>query len=207
MKKIVFTSLIATSCMFAANIEPFVGLDFVHGKMGAKENINGTAIIGGTTYTGSTSFSESLKDNTFGLKAGAIIENNHRVYLSYYKLKDSVYGEDVSYQLPAINYDYLIIHDKLKGFIPYVGAHIGYGKTEYALGLSDESSMDYGLNVGVMKNITDNISLELAYKYTFVNEESSVSGAYTSGADSFTGTYKQELEEVQAITFGINYKF
>nr|WP_321267794.1 outer membrane beta-barrel protein [uncultured Sulfurimonas sp.] len=211
MKKIILSIVVASSCVLATSIEPFVGLDFVNGNIYTKESLSGTATISGKTTTGSATYEETLKDNTFGLKVGAIIENNHRVYFSYYKLEDKVYGETVSYQLPSLNYDYLIINDKLNGFMPYVGAQLGYGKTEFApvLGesLGSTSSLSYGINFGVIKEIVKNFSLELAYKYTFINQSSSISGTIVNGADSITGTYEQENKAAQVFTFGANYKF
>lgn len=211
MKKILLSIVVASSCVFATSIEPFVGLDFVNGNVYTNESLSGTATISGTTTTGSVTYDETLKDNNFGLKIGAIIENNHRVYLSYYKLEDKVYGETVSYQLPALNYDYLIINDKLNGFMPYAGVQLGYGKTEFAPALGESlgstSSLNYGVNLGVIKEIVENFSLELAYKYTFINQSSSISGTYVNGADSITGTYEQENKAAQVFTFGANYKF
>ena len=122
-------------------------------------------------------------------------------------MEDKIEGEKYSYQLPAINYEYLIIDEKLNGFIPYVGAHIGYGKTTFSDGFEDKSSLDYGLNLGVIKDITPNISLELGYKLTIVDEKSSISGTFTDGTNSISGTIYEENKNVNTFAFGINYKF
>lgn len=194
MKKIVLSTVVASSLMFGANVEPFVGLDVLSVK--AKPEAKGT--VGGVT---GVSDKYNFKDTTFGIKAGAIIDDNHRTYFSYMKASDTLDGEKSSYSLPAINYDYLIKNDKLNGFIPYVGAHIGYGKTKFNSYLKDKSSVDYGLNLGVIKDINEKVSLEVGYRYTYINSESSSSTAVPGAV--ITGKNK----DAQAISFGINYKF
>ncbi|MCT7446597.1 outer membrane protein [Aliarcobacter skirrowii] len=208
-KSLAMASLLAlgTSAM-AVDVQPFAGLDIVHSKSDAKEGISGTYTSGGTTYSGSFSYSETLKDTTLGIKIGAILEKNHRVYFNYFKMEDKIEGEKYSYQLPAINYEYLIIDEKLNGFIPYVGAHIGYGKTTFSDVFEDKSSLDYGLNLGIIKDVAPNLSLELGYKLTIVDEKSSISGSgtFTDGT-TYSGTIYQENKNVNTFAFGINYKF
>ena len=214
-KSLVMASLImaSTSSMMAMDISPFIGLDLMKGKVKSNETYNGTVTISGTSESGTYVDNGNLEDKTFGIKVGAIIENNHRIYLNYYKLTDTVYDNKVSYALPSINYDYLIINNALQGFIPYVGAHVGYGKTNFGnlfevVDFEDKSSLDYGINLGVIKDLTKNISLELGYRYTKVDQKSSISGTFTDQVgDSISGTVSQEIEDVQTFSLGINYKF
>jgi len=213
-KNLVLAGLLAaaTTSLYAIEVEPFLGLDFVKGKVDTTEGGKGTITINGNTETGSFSDNSSVKDNTFGIKAGAILDKNHRVYINYFKLKDTVYDNDVSYTLPSINYDYLILNDKLNGFVPYIGAHIGYGKTDFGdfIGsdFEDKSSLDYGINLGVIKDINKNVSLELGYRYTIVDEKTTQSGTFTDAdGDSISGTVYQENDSVSTFTFGVSYKF
>ena len=196
MKKIVLSLFFIASSIFAVEVKPFVGLDIAS----IDANVEGRVSMEGVNASKNIDF----KDITVILKAGMILEKNHRLYFSYINTSDTIEGTKADYSLPAINYDYLIKHDRLNGFMPYVGIHIGYGKTDFGTdGLVNESSVDYGFQVGVLKDITENISLELGYKFTFIDAESSISGTVLGVATTVT----YENKDTRALFFGVNYKF
>jgi len=179
MKKIVLSVIFMVSSLLAVNIEPFVGLDIGVSNGSFQANTpSGNVNIDGD--------SESL-----GFKIGAILNEKHRIYLSFSEFSPE---HDLEYGLAAINYDYLIPVKSF--FILMVGAHIGYGESSFFLGYEDQSEVNYGLQFGVLKDITENISLELGYKYTFIDNE---------GSKPTGGTLIQE--DISTASFGINYKF
>lgn len=190
----------------------FIGAGLVHGTVNTNEISSGTIVSNGVSSTGTIKDSEKLKDTSFDIKVGTIIEDKHRVYLNYYRLKDVAFNNSLSYSLVSLNYDYLLHSAKTNLFNPYIGVHIGYGKSDFGdfVGnkFKDESSIDYGINIGILKNINKDISLEVGYKYTIVDNKSVLSGTFVDGqGDTLTGSAYQEMEEVKVLNFGINFKF
>ena len=179
MKKIVLSVVFMVSSLLAVNVEPFVGLDI--GTSNGSFQANTTK--GNVNIDGD--------DESLGLKIGAILNEKHRIYLSYSEFAPD---HDLEYKFPAVNYDYLI---PVKSFFTViVGAHIGYGESSFFLGYEDKSEVNYGLQFGVLKDITEHISLELGLKYTFIDNE---------GSKSTGSTLTQE--DISTISFGVNYKF
>ena len=149
--------LLTTTGSFAAT-EQFVGLDLLKGSVSTSNSATGTISRISTNQSLSGSYTEgnTLKDTSYQFKIGAVLDDSSRVYFSHLSLSDTLYDETYKYSLNAINYDYFIKNDQLNGFIPYVGGHIGYGKTTFSDMMPSVSSMDYGYNIGILKNIKEN---------------------------------------------------
>lgn len=204
MKKIILSTALATSCMFAVDIKPFIGLDMT--SISAKHEI----IV--VESSGTTFLENELDDVSLGLKVGALIGKNHRIYLSYIKstLTNNNPNNKIKLTLPAINYDYLI--PSRNNNVSYMlGGHIGYGTVNMdsltALHSDlevDESSINYGIQAGMLFDINQNISLELGVKVTFIDVETSTD-VVIAGIGS--GTITQNITNPSTLYFGINYKF
>lgn len=191
MKKIVLSLIFIVSSIFA-DVKSFIGLE-----------IGNTTL--NTSVTPSQYIISDIKKTPIGLKVG-FIKDISRTYISL-KLLDSKYNISRQGQAPitgdilhfsfTANYDFLIKHDKLYEFIPYIGAHLGAEMT--SLGDNDsfdpEINLDYGFQLGVLKDINEDISFELGYRYTSINNSFRDRGI------------KIKLENQNALFFGINYNF
>jgi len=71
----VLGALLATTCMFAVDVEPYIGLNIGFEKASLD--------VKARTLTNSGSVSDSSLEPSFGISGGAILNNNHRVSLSY----------------------------------------------------------------------------------------------------------------------------
>lgn len=184
-KKIIAASLIAASTsMMAMDLQYFLGAGVERGNLNLKASVD----IG--QYH--NEISNDASDTSFKLKGGIIIDELHRVSLSYVKFGET--NENLTNNL--INYDYLItLNEKSKLF---VGVHAG--KADYHIeGENSMSGTAYGSQVGGLYDITKNIQIELAAAYTMYN----VSQTYTIGSIPVL----VELEDSTSMSASINYKF
>ena len=214
MKKIVLSTLVASSLMFGANIEPFVGIDLSKADADIKDTYSiysGTVDVGSTTLNAGDSFSTSYsaKDSSPALKLGAIINDNHRVYLRYAKYEDQ--GGEV--KMTTANYDYLFTNiDSKYKIVPFIGAHLGQGKLSSDL-LGSGTGTVYGLQTGAIIPIKSGFELEISLAYTKSNVDMKNSTPTING--TFDGVTfnnavlagESEFEDATSINFGINYRF
>ena len=215
MKKILLVGLISASTVFAANLEPFVGLDFSRATVDTKYNetvTRGTSTNGTTTYSAGDTYNldYSEGDVSYLLKAGLIIDNKHRVYLKYGTFD---YSLDTELEITTLNYDYLIEYGNKYNITPFVGFHIGQGTADLSDFISDSGNV-YGLQTGAIIPIKEKVDFEFGISYTNsdIQKKESVTvddGRYTDGYTytNFGSDITGEIKNIVAINFGINYKF
>jgi hypothetical protein len=151
MKKSILAAalLLAGSSVMALDTQVFVGIDATSAKVDAKYGFTGTATIDGVDYS-NLSGSVDDSDTSLGIKAGVILDKSHRIYAYYTQLEPDADGIKTELDILTLNYDYLI--DIKNDMNVYVGAHIGQSDYE-ALGF-DDSSLMYGVQAGLLYNIT-----------------------------------------------------
>jgi len=182
MKKSLFlVGLLSASTMFAET-QFFVGAGFDRTDTDAKAS------------SGAVSISDSIKANGYKIKAGVIVDDNYRTSISYSGYSKN--GDDV--KLGLLNFDYLIAlpYEKTKLIL---GAHAGMSKYDEDTNTVKDTAFSYGLQTGVLYDITSNVSFEVNLAYTRLNLEDNV---VISGVP-----VKAELEDAMTMGFGINYKF
>lgn len=204
MKSLTLAILLASSTLSAAETQWFIGADVSHADIDADVGFTGSATINGVTYNGG-SVSVSDKDTTIGIKAGAIVDQTHRLALSYTKFSPSVEGIEADLTNITASYDYLFA--TVNGFTPYLGAHIGQSKFE-VIGY-DDTSLSYGAQMGVLYSITNNLEFEAGVSYTTLSAKPTtptVSGTYgnitLTNASAFI-----EATDMTKMYAGFNYKF
>lgn len=177
MKKILFASgliALSTSAM-AMDLEYFIGAGAERGSMD-------TTVSGGTLSIGN-----KYKDTALKIKAGVILDKNHRISLS--RVGYSKQGGD--FDLTNLNYDYIL---PLKNdFSLLAGFHAGiaeYDEPGYSM-----DGVDYGLQAGVLYDFTSNIQLETSFAYTKYTVDGTFSGV------------KAEFDDSTSFYLGFNYKF
>ena len=140
-KKIAIASILVSTSLLA---DTFVGIDLFQNNLEL-----------GSTKQG--------KEINFNLKAGVILNDNHRIYINGGKLYDN---KGIKYNTYALNYDYLF--GKIYTLRPFAGLQVGYDE----LKVSDESdkAIQYGAKAGILKSI-DNHQLEVGIKYSQSNTE------------------------------------
>ena len=180
-KSLLLAGLLSASAMMAET-QFFVGAGFERGDVDQKASGAGMT------------FSESVKDNALKLKAGIIADNTHRVSLSYAGYSKD--GGDID--LTLLNYDYLIQlpYEKTKLF---VGSHTGISSYDEDSDTVSDTAFSYGLQAGILFDITSNISFETYVAYTKLNLEDNI--------DVLGVPVKVEIDDATTMGFGINYKF
>ncbi|WP_419764596.1 MAG: hypothetical protein ACNI28_12510 [Arcobacter sp.] len=175
-KTLALSALLAlTTSSMAMDVEYFIGAGAERGKLD-------TTVSGGNLSIGN-----KYNDTAFKLKAGAIIDKKHRVSLS--RVGYSEKGGD--FDLTNLNYDYII---PLKNdFSLLAGVHAGVA--EYDEPGYNIDGFDYGLQAGVLYDITSNVQLETNLAYTKFNVEETFSGV------------KAEFNDGISFYLGFNYKF
>jgi len=221
-KRIVLAALFAGSCVYGANIQPFVGIDvnkIEASKMKidwATDDNNGVRIESGKDIL------PKHKDDSYGIKVGANIDNNHRVYLYRTKSKDGeiVVGPDEDGDIfklnqeityTTLNYDYKFIGYSVT---PYIGAHAGYGKLSFNLvdddyfskrGGNTDKQFIYGVQTGIIMPITNNIEFEIGLAYTHLNLKHNLNDVIYEDGEVSKVNWK--VDDMKKCSFGINYKF
>lgn len=179
-KSLVLASLLAIgTSAIAMDAQYFVGAGFERGDSDV------TAKAAGVSLT------DSFKDNALKLKGGAIINNNHRVSLSYAGYSKD--GGDLD--LTLVNYDYILpIKNK---FSVLMGAHLG--NASYDDNTFKDSGLAYGIQIGGLYDITENVSFEAGLSYTkySVKDTETVLGVPVT----------VEIDKSTSIYLGFNYKF
>jgi len=173
-KSLMLTSLLALSTsVMAMDVEYFIGAGAERGDIDITTSV--------------PSISTEYKDTALKLKAGVILDKTHRVSLSYVGYSDN--GRDLD--LTELNYDYIIpLKDK---FSLLAGAHLG--KADYKEAGFDMDGLVYGVQTGVLYDITSNIQAELGLAYSQYNVDKTISNI------------KVEFDDSTSLYLGLNYKF
>lgn len=169
------TALLTATLTFAEERKPFIGLE-----LGKAE---GSFSYAGVDYDGEN-------QTTLGAKVGAVGKND-RIYLSYIDV-DKVEYSSINYtekykalliNLEAMTDPYTIV----KGVAPqlFVGVHGGMAKVNATLSTWSGSDEDllYGVQAGALVNITDNVSIEAGYRYSW--SELSLAGVSVDNVKSY----------------------
>jgi len=146
-----------------------------------------------------------------GLKAGVVLNENHRISViatDYSNLE--VLGADMDMQTYTLNYDYMFVNDSKA--TPYLGLNAGMSDVEI-LGYSDMSEM-YGVQGGVIVEITDHIEWEMGASYSILTSNPTT-GVQTKTYNHneiqslvFNGAEAEvELQDMVKTYIGLNYKF
>jgi hypothetical protein len=157
--------------------------------------INGESRINGTTYNSSASDTYVFPN----LKIGKV-NTEERKYVSY----TTTYLDDqAEYNLfyESLDFNYDKFGETINGLKPYYGAHIGLGflTFEAAGNSTTKSSIEYGMQAGLLKEIDKSSNFELGVKYKLGTAKIQ----YTSGSDYA----KLEADSVIAFFVGYNKKF
>lgn len=190
-KSLVLASLVITcTSMMAMDTQYFIGAGAERGSMDIKTS-------------GSDGYSGKIDSSDIGvlLKAGVILNNAHRISLSYNKLSDNVTDDTLNTQIDKTSilgsYDYLIpINNE---FRLYTGFHAGDTKVQVE-DIWDKvsfSGLAYGMQIGAIYDITKNVEFELGLGYT----------KYNVNRTEDDNWYKLELDKSTSTFAGINYKF
>ncbi|WP_428024957.1 hypothetical protein [Arcobacter sp.] len=172
-KLFILSSLVALSTsVMAMDLEYFIGAGAERGSINAH-----SSSIGST----------DTKDTALKLKAGVIMDKNHRISIS--RVGYTKNGQDID--LTALNYDYIIPFENK--FSLLVGAHLG--KAEYDTNGFNMDGAMYGAQAGALYDLTSNIQLETTFEYSKYNVDTDVNGT------------KIELKHSTALYLGFNYKF
>ena len=199
-------ALVALATTVSADTKHFIGLEAASSNIeGTVGQAGGTVTYQGVTYT-NVALSGDERDGTFGLKVGAVINEQHRIYLNYAKYSPDVYGVNIDVTTSTLNYDHMF-QPSSAGITPFVGAHFGVVKAQ-ALGFSDTGSI-VGVQAGALYSMTDNIEFDLGLSYSLLNVEpttSAISGTY--GDFTLAGAKASlDIEEIVKTYVGVNYKF
>ena len=210
MKKslIVAGILLAGSTLVAGDTKPFIGVDISNAEADYTNKINGTITYDGDSLS-NLSVDGTAKDTAIGFKAGATLDNKHRVYLSYGKYSD----DDGKLTNTLLNYDYLFKSDNAK-ITPFIGVHAGQSKIE--VDLDDDYTISktgtaYGLQGGLIYHATTNVDLEIGVSYTMIDAEAksaTVNASLYNGDLTLTNVQiTTEVENASRAFVGLNYKF
>ena len=156
-----------------------------------------------TTDVGSyESHSATETKSTFSMKltGGVIVDQNHRLSLSYIPVFKSYYN--IHNFLGAYDYLYSLDGDKKI----YGGIHLGFanfkGKKDASV-YGDKTAFAYGLQGGLIYELDRNLELDFGLMYT--KHDAKLKYQETVGAGVYNSTAK--LEHSLSALVGINYKF
>lgn len=203
-KSLIVASLlfVGSSALVAADINNswFVGGEF--GGMNIEQKATVTATLGGVSA--SESLSDTTKTTYEALKIGKYFEYG-RVYGTLSKQNEK---DDFSSYSLGLGYDYLFKNKS--DFTPFIGLNASYTKAK--VDLPDElSSLDkpkgfnYGLEAGLIYNMSKNLELEMGIRYMKSNIDDSSSDSVTYAPVNVS--VKLEAENITQYYVGLNYKF
>jgi opacity protein-like surface antigen len=129
-------------------------------------------------------------DAEYGFRIGAQSDEWRAMFVFNYFNSNS---DNQNYEKGLFELDYFILSSDLNdvSFKPYIGANIGYmnyesDRTLYMFSI-DESGLLYGGQVGLIISITDNVDIDLMYRYSI--------------------TDAKHTSEIGSFLFGINYVY
>jgi opacity protein-like surface antigen len=139
--------------------------------------------VGASMIQGDT-FSELRHESTaaeFGLRLGAQTDEWRTMFTLNYLDSD---GDDQNVERVSLYVDYFFGGENMDiMFKPFIGINVGYANYE-STGI-DSSDFIYGGQVGFVSSVTEEIDLDLSYRYSLSN------------SDSF--------DSMGSLTFGFNY--
>ena len=101
----------------------------------------------------------------FGLRLGAQNQQwRTLIALNYYDNVD----DDQEYVKGIITFDYLLIDNS--SIQPYVGVNVGY--IDYTSDVRDDAGFLYGGQVGLMYLLSENIQVDISYRYSIAETDS-----------------------------------
>lgn len=205
-KRILATAfMLAGTLLMASDTKMFIGADVTRAQVDFDYGFRGSATVNGVSVTNG-SVSKDEMDTSYGLKAGVIMNKNYRLYAYYTKLEPETDGLETKLKIITLNYEYLI-DTGYEGLMPYVGAHIGQSDFEL-LGYDDQGLM-YGVQAGVLYDITDNIALEVGVSYSMMDAEPHTAAlTQTQGNIQLSNaSLFAELDNMSRAYLGVNVKF
>jgi opacity protein-like surface antigen len=159
---------------------PFIGLEIGY------STVQGD--VGGF-YPGEIIKDYEGSDIEFGVRLGAQ-KDVWRTTLSFNYFDGDEDGKKQNYEKGLASIDYFFLNSEENNFKPFLGANVGYINYESTDDI-DMSGLIYGAQAGVVLGVTDNVDLDLMYRYTLSN---------ATQDDRDTG-----LDHIGGVVFGINY--
>jgi len=130
-------------------------------------------------------------DIEFGIRIGAQ-KDEWRTTLSFNYFDGEEDGKKQNYEKGLASIDYFFLSSNESSLQPFIGVNVGYINYESTNDI-DMSGFIYGAQAGVVLSVTDNIDLDLQYRY-------SLSNATQDDHDA-------SLDHIGSIVFGINYVY
>jgi len=132
-------------------------------------------------------------DIEYGIRIGAK-KDEWRTTISFNYYDSSSDGYDQNYEKGLLSLDYFFLYSKKEknAFQPFIGLNVGYVNYESTNNI-DMNGFVYGAQAGVLFSVTENIDLDLMYRY-------SLSNATQDDRDA-------ALDHIGSIVFGINYVY
>ncbi|MCK9546745.1 MAG: hypothetical protein M0Q25_08590 [Sulfurospirillaceae bacterium] len=189
-------ALVFATAGLANDIESYLGIGGGVDWSRFKENVTYTA----PGIYKSSSITETKSAFSMKLTGGAIVDQNHRLSLSYIPVFKSYYN--IHNFLGAYDYLYSLDGDKKI----YGGIHLGFanfkGKKDASV-YGDKTAFAYGLQGGLIYELDRNLELDFGLMYT--KHDAKLKYQETVGAGVYNSTAK--LEHSLSALVGINYKF
>ena len=135
-------------------------------------------------------------DIEYGIRIGAK-KDDWRTTLSF-NYFDSVSDEGYAqnYEKYLVSFDYFFLSANKSNFQPYLGANLGYINYESDNDI-DVSGFVYGAQAGLLFSVTDNIDIDIMYRYSISN----------ATMESHDISDDPSLDHIGSIVFGINYVY
>ena len=96
------------------------------------------------------------------------------------------------YEKKVVSIDNFVFHSNQSDFQPFVGINLGYVNYQSEDNI-DVSGVLYGAQIGILANISDNIDMDLQYRYSL--------------ADAARINHNASFDHISSIVFGINYLY
>ncbi|KEQ16495.1 outer membrane protein [Endozoicomonas numazuensis] len=209
---------VASTQVMASDI--FIG--GVYGRIGQDMNLKSNGSTLRSDITDARIENKLENRDMVGFRLGTWLNDNTRIYGNFilddksYKKSSTTTSESYrykNYEL-SLSADYVIPLTDSGNTQFYAGGTLGLNKLKYAQGQFREketgahvngsrtkrdTALMYGLQTGIIQNLTDNLSAELGYRYTRSNNEI---------AGTFNGErLKLESKSQQSAFLALNYSF
>jgi len=163
--------------------KPFIGLEIGYATVQGDVGDNGVFPTVIRDYEGS--------DVEFGIRIGAQKEE-WRTTLSFNYFDGDEDGKKQNYEKGLASIDYFFLSSNQSNFQPFIGANVGYVNYESTSDI-DMSGFIYGAQAGIVISVTENVDLDLQYRYSLSN-----------AADD---DHDASLDHIGSIVFGVNYVY
>ena len=152
------------SSVYAEDAQGFIGVEV------------GKGFVKGDTYTEARHKGDAVE---YGLRIGAQ-SNEWRTTFTFDYFNSDSDDQNVEKGMLSLDYFFLNGSDMQMEFKPFIGMNIGYANYE-STGI-DSSDFIYGAQTGIVVNMTDQIDLDLSYRYSL-----SASDVFDSDSGVFFG--------------------